>query len=56
MYGPHPEKPEYEILLLSHNALVSVARNSVAKQPESKCASKYINVFLGIGRHCTKET
>jgi hypothetical protein len=40
-----PEEPEDEVLLFSSYWSVSVARYSIAKQPESKGARKYVYVF-----------
>ena len=42
----YPEEPEDVILFFTNSRSISVARDSVAKQPEAKNASKYVNVFL----------
>ena len=42
----HPEEPEDVVLLLSEHSSISGSRDGIAKQPESKRTSKYVNVFL----------
>lgn len=44
--GPYPEEPEDEVLLFTSDCTVSIGRDGIAKQPESQCTSKYVNVFL----------
>ena len=43
---PYPEEPEQEILFLSQGKPISVAREGVPKQPETKCTSENVDVFL----------
>ena len=42
----HPEEPEDEVLVLSQDISIRVARDGIAKQPEAKRPSKDVNVFL----------
>lgn len=46
--GPwsYPEEPEDEVLLFASNYTISIGRDGIAKQPESKSTSKYVDVFL----------
>lgn len=42
----YSEEPEDKVLLFTDHWTISVTRDSIAKQPESKRTSKYVNVFL----------
>ena len=46
MLQTHSEEPEDVVLLLAHSTLVSITRHGIAKQPEAKGPSKYVNIFL----------
>ena len=42
----YPQEPEDEVLLSSQYTCISAARQGKSKQPETKCPSKQITVFL----------
>ena len=42
----YPKEPEDVVLFLSEPSSISGSRDGIAKQPESKRTSKYVNVFL----------
>ena len=45
-HKPHPKEPKDVVLFLSKHPSISIARESITKQPEAKSTTKYIDVFL----------